>query len=141
MDPVTGFKVVTGVAGGLGAFSSGMQDAANSESAARLAETQALQRDTIARDDLMGFLSGLRAARAANGLSANTPNARILEREGRESANRDRLINRANDRQRAANFRSAAKAQRRGARLSLVTGAAQAGVPLAEYGANQGWFD
>lgn len=136
----TGFKVLTGVASGVSAFAGGMQEAANDESMARLADTQALQRDTLARNDLDDFLAGLRASRAANGLSAFSPNARVLEMDARETMDRDRLINRAGDRQRAANFRSSAKARRRGARLSLVTGVASGGVPLAEYGAEQGWF-
>lgn len=136
----TGFKVVSGVASGISAMSAGIQEAANDESMARLAETQALQRDTLSRGDLDDFLAGLRAARAANGLSAFSPNAMVLEKEARETMDRDRLINRASDRQRAANFRASAKARRSGARLSLVTGIAKGGVPLAEYGFEQGWW-
>lgn len=133
-------QAVAGVASGISAMSAGMQQAANDESMARLADTQALQRDTIARSDLDAHLAGIRAARAANGLTDYTPNARILDGEARQVMDRDRLINRADDRQRAANYRASAAARRRGARLSLITGVAQGAVPLAEYGATKGWY-
>lgn len=130
---LTAFKVAGPVLGGLAANAQGMNESARLESEARLAETQALQRDTAARDELSRFLSTIRASRAANGLSANSPNALILEKEARETSDQDRLRQRANDRQRAANFRAAAKSARQGARFSLLTGVAKGGVALGQF--------
>ncbi len=103
------------------------------DSEAKLAETQTLQRDTIAREDLNSFLSTVRASRAANGLSGDSPNAMLLEQTSVRNADRDRLIQRADGRQRAANFRTAAKSMRKTARYSLLTGYARSGVALAQY--------
>lgn len=142
MDPVTAFVALSAgsqVFGGIAAAASGMDEAARYESEARLADTQALQRDTLNRDELARFLSTVQAARSANGLSPNSPNAYVLEREAIESGDADRLRQRADDRQRASNFRAAAKSSRRTARLSLVTGIAGAGLPLAQYGIYKGW--
>jgi len=133
------FQVVAAVGKGLAARSEAMSESARAESEARLADTQALQRDTLARDDLNRFLSSVRASRAANGLSSQSPNAMVLEKEGRESSDHNRLVQRADDRQRAANFRTAAKSYRRKGNFSLLTGVASAGVPLAKYGAYKGW--
>ena len=135
-----GFQAVAAGATAVSSFAAGMQGAANDEAQAALAETQALQRDTLARQDLDALLSSITASRAANGLSVNSPNARILEDNARQTSDRDRLIERANDRQRAENFRASASARRRGAGLSLVTGAANTAVPIAQYGFSEGWF-
>ncbi|MGB1214966.1 MAG: hypothetical protein ACPG4X_16480 [Pikeienuella sp.] len=135
MDPATamvGLQVVSGVAKGMAGRAKGMSDAARQESEAQLAETQALQRDTIARDDLSAFLSSQRAARGANGLSATSPNALLLASEATLQGNRSREINRADDYQRAANYRTAAAASRDQGRMSLFTGVTQAGVSLAQ---------
>lgn len=140
MDPFTAFQVVAGVAGAVGSASASMDEAARYESEARLAETQALQRDTQNRDELTRFLSTVRAARAANGLSDTSPNAFLLEKDAIDTSDDERLRMRADDRQRASNFRYAAKSSRKSARYSLITGVAKAGVPLAEYGSYKGWF-
>lgn len=136
MDPmtlVTFAKAGSAVASGLGAMSQGMTEAARQDSEARLAETQALQRDTNARDDLNAHLSATRAARAANGLSALSPNALKLTSEANRIMTNERQIMTANDRQRAANLRAGAKASRQGAAISLVTGVAKAAVPVGQY--------
>lgn len=140
MDPFTAFSMVGGLAQGLAGNAAAMDEAARMEAQAVLADTQALQRDTLAREDLQRTLGGIRAARAANGLSADSPNARILEADSTRRSDRDRLIQRADDRQRAANFRAGAKSARSQGRWSLVGGIAKAGIPLAEYGVNKGWF-
>lgn len=136
MDPATAFtafKVIGGVAKGLAAHSQGMTDAARQESESLLAETQALQRDANSRDELTRFLSTTQAARSANGLSATSPNALVLMDEANLVSNRERMVQSSGDRQRAANLRAGAKASRSGARLSLLTGAVSAGIPLAEH--------
>lgn len=136
MDPVTAFvalQATSAVAGGLADSAGAMDDAARAESEARLADTQALQRDTIARDDLSRYLSTVRAARAANGLSANSPNAFLLEADAIETSDDERLRQRADDRQRAANYRAAAESARKRAKFSLFGGIVKAGIPLAQY--------
>ena len=135
---LTAFRVVGAVAGGLSERAKEMNEAARMQGEAALAETQALQRDTLAREDLRRFTGSIRAARAANGLSATSPNAMVLMDAATAESDRDRLMARADDRQRAANFRAAAKGLRRRANVSLVTGVATAGVPLAEYGFSSG---
>ena len=60
------FQVVGAVAGGLSKRAEAMDASARATSEARLAETQALQRDTAAREDLSRFLGTVRSARAAN---------------------------------------------------------------------------
>lgn len=143
-DPVTiftAFKVVAGVASTVATVSANMDQAARAESEARLADTQALQRDTIARDELTRYLSTVRAARGANGLSADSPNAWVLRKEADDTSTDERLRLRADDRQRAANFRASAKSYKKAGKFSLVTGLATgAGVPIAEYGAYKGWY-
>ncbi|WP_162947027.1 hypothetical protein [Ruegeria sp. EL01] len=139
MDPFTGFMVaasaVSSLASGAAQSANAMSEGARLDSEAKLAETQTLQRDTIARDDLNSFLSTVRASRAANGLSSNSPNAVLLETTSVRNADRDRVIQRADGTQRAANFRTAAKSARRSGRFSLLTGVLGAAVPLAQYGA------
>lgn len=136
---LTGFKIAGAVAGGLAQRATAMNQSAQAAAEAALAETQALQRDTLAREDLQRFIGSIRAARTANGLSATSPNAMLLERAAMEESDRDRLMARADDRQRAANFRAASKYYRRSGNVSLVTGVANAGVPLAEFGLYNGW--
>lgn len=137
---LTAFQVVGAVAGGVAAASQNMDQAARAESEARLADTQALQRDTQNRDELTRYLSTVRAARAANGLSANSPNAFLLEKNAASVSDDERLRMRADDRQRAANFRTAAKSYRKSAKFSLFGGVADAAVPLAQYGSYKGWY-
>lgn len=142
MDPVTGFAVASAgsaIMGGLSGRAQGMSDAARQESEARLADTQALQRDTIARGDLDAFLSTMRSSRAANGLSATSPNARVLEAEAIMQGNKGRLIERADSRQQAANLRAGAKASRSAGNWSLATGLVKAAIPISQYGMNRGW--
>ena len=134
-DPVTayiGFQAVSGVAKGVQGYAQGMNEAARQDAEARLADTQALQRDTIARDDLTRFLSSVAALRAANGLSARSPNAQVLFNDAVTQSDDTRLRQRADDRQRAANFRAAAKSYRSGARMSLATGVIDGGMSIAK---------
>lgn len=141
-DPVTIFtalSVVGSVAGGVAESSSQMDEAARYESEARLADTQALQRDTQNRDELTRFLSTVQVARASNGLSPNSPNAYVLERAAIDQSDDDRLRQRADDRQRNLNYLSAAKSSRRSAKFSLVTGFTNAAVPLGEYASYKGY--
>lgn len=133
MQAFTALQVVSAVAGGMSGRAEAMSESARAQSEARMAETQALQRDTIAREDLDTYLSSLRASRAANGLSHRSPNAFILERDSREAATHNRLVQRADDRQRAQNLRTAAKSYRKRGTMSLITGVGRAAVPLAEY--------
>ncbi|TNE62325.1 MAG: hypothetical protein EP341_00265 [Sphingomonadales bacterium] len=133
------FQVVGAAAQGLSMHAQAMNDKAQQELNAKLAETQALQRDTLAREDLLRSESTVRAARGANGLSGISPNAAVLFNERRKASDRDRLIQRADDRQRAENYRNAAKAAGSRARWSLATGLVKSAVPIAEYGAYQGW--
>ena len=123
-----------------GALFSGVADshakksqARNLDAQARLADTQALQRDTHSRSELSKFLSTTNSARAVNGLSAISPNAMKLLSEANRVSNSERLVQSSNDRQRAANLRAGAMSARRGARLSLITGVVNAGVPIAEF--------
>lgn len=135
-DPVTAFTILSAgasVAKGVSERAAAMDESARLESEARLAETQALQRDTQARDELTRFLSSVRAARSANGLSASSPNARLLEADAITTSDDERLRTRADDRQRAANFRTAAASARRSGTFSLLTGAFGAAVPLRDY--------
>ena len=135
MDPMTAFtalKVVGGVAKGLAGRSQAMTDAARQEAEASLAETQALQRDTASRDELTRFLSSTQAARAANGLSATSPNALKIMAEASQVSNSERMVMSSGDRQRAANLRAGASASRRAGNLSLLTGVVSGGIPLAQ---------
>jgi hypothetical protein len=135
MDPITLFAVATVASAGATAFAGqaeAMSDAARQESEARLADTQALQRDTQARDDLRRTISTIRSSRAANGLSARSPNARLLESETRRVADNERLVQVADYRQRAANMRAAAKSSRRRGKFSLLTGFTKAGTSIAQ---------
>jgi hypothetical protein len=129
-----GFQVAGAVAQGLGQRAEAMNEAARADAQARLADTQALQRDTIARGELDRFLSSVRAARAANGLSANSPNAQVLEAAAISQSDQERLLERSNYRQQAENFRTAASSYRSSAKWSLFTGLVNAAVPLAQYG-------
>jgi hypothetical protein len=134
-DPITatfvGLKAASSFADGLQGRAKNLNEAAKADAQARLADTQALQRDTAARDDLARFLSSVQASRAANGLSARSPNAQVLERDTVSRADDDRLRQRADDRQRAANFRAAGKSFRSAARMSLITGTMKAGASIA----------
>lgn len=133
------FQVVGAVAQGMQGHAQAMNQAAQQELQAKLAETQALQRDTIAREELLRAESTTRAVRAANGLSDTTPSGMQLFDDRRKASDRDRLVERADRRQTAANYRTAAKASRSQARWSLATGIVKAGVPLAQYGHYAGW--
>lgn len=128
MQAFTAFQVAGGVAKGVAGYQSGMADAARQTHEARLADTHALQRDANLRDELSRFLSTTRAARAANGLSATSPNALLLMKDANETSNRERKIMSDGDRQRAANLRAGAAASKRGARMSLLTGVISGGT-------------
>lgn len=136
MDPITAFTALSAVssaASGIAGYSSAMSEGAQQDLNARLAETQTLQRDTAAREELLRSESATRAARGANNLSALSPNANVLFKERRRASDRDRLIQRADGKQTAQNYRTAAASSRRKARMSLVTGAINTGIPIAEY--------
>lgn len=139
MQAFTAFQVIGAVAGGMADRAQNMDQAARADSEARLADTQALQRDTAARGELDRFLGTVSAARAANGLSSRSPNALLLEKEGMDVMDGERLRQRADDRQRAANFRAAAKGYRKAGRMSLLTGITNAFVPLGEFAAYKGY--
>lgn len=135
MDPVTAMvamQVAGGVAKGVAGHQSGMADAARQTHQARLADTQALQRDASLRDELTRFISTTTAARAANGLSATSPNALLLMKDARETSNKERRIMSNSDRQKAANLRAGAKASKRAARMSLLTGVIAGGSAYAK---------
>tara|TARA_R110002012_G_C11677298_1_gene614062 strand:- start:28885 stop:29301 length:417 start_codon:yes stop_codon:yes gene_type:complete len=135
MDPMTMFVVASAASAGaqaIGESQAQKQEAANMDAEARLADTQALQRDTQLRDELSIFMSSLKSARAANGLSSTSPNALLLAQNANEISSKERTTQTANDRQRAANLRAGAAGKRRGAKLSLITGLARAAVPIAQ---------
>jgi len=132
MEAYAGFQVVKAVAGGLSNRATAMNEAAKMEGEAALAETQALQRDTMARGELQRFIGSVRASRGANGLSAYSPNAMLLERAATNESRKGRLLARADDRQRAANFRAAAGGYRQSGNMSLITGVVDGGISLAQ---------
>ena len=134
-DPLTLTILSAGkaVAGGMAASAKSKDEARRLDAEARLADTQALQRDTQLRDELTRFMSATQSARAANGLSAYSPNAIKLMNEANRVSSQERTRMTANDRQRAANMRAGASSARRGARMSLLTGAVNAAVPIGEY--------
>lgn len=134
-DPVTLFAVTAAA----GAVATGVQQnqqakaqAARLDAEARLASTQALQRDTQARDELRRSLSAIQSARSANGLGIYSPNARLLEQETSRVSRREREITVADYRQRSANLTSEAAGTRRAGRMSLLTSAVKAAVPIAQ---------
>lgn len=126
-------KVGGAVFSAVGASQAAQSDAANMDAQARLADTQALQRDTQLRDELSRFLGSMNSARAANGLSASSPNAMMLMMNANKVSSKERTIQTANDRQRAANLRAGAAGARRRGRASLFTGLARAAVPIAQH--------
>lgn len=133
MDPITFVTAAKAASAGLGAVSSyakGVNEEARLKSEARLAETQALQRDTISREELGRTLSGIRAARGANGLSAFSPNALLLMKTAGDNSAQDRQINRSNSAQQAANLRASAKSAKRRGTLGLLTGMAKTAIPI-----------
>lgn len=134
-----GFSAVSAVAGGLSGRAQAMDAAARADAEARLAGTQTLQRDTIARQDLAEYLGSVNAARAANGLTNDSPNARAIRRQAIQQFNRDRLVDKADGSQRVANLRAQAKGYRRQGRFSLFKGLVKGAVPIGEYGLNNGW--
>lgn len=134
-------QVVGAAAGTMATVQQMRTQADEAELQAKLADTQALQRDTLAREDLMAAESAVRAARGAAGMSSSSPNADVLFDKRRDVMDRDRLVARADDLQRAQNFRTAAASKRSGARWSLATGLVNTGVKLGEWGSYSGWFD
>ncbi len=136
MDPATaifaGASAVSAFSKGKAASASALSDAERLDAEAQLADTQALQRDTDLREELSRFLSSTNSARAANGLSGTSPNALNLIQEATTVSSSERLIQTANDRQRAENMRTTARSKRRSARMSLFTGAIGAAVPLIQ---------
>lgn len=136
MDPVSAFTVFKAASAGATALakrSEAMGESAQQELNAKLAETQGLQRDTLAREELQRSESATRASRGANNLSALSPNAALLFKERRSASDRDRTVRRSDDRIRAHNFRNAAKAARRRGRMSLITGVFKTAAPIAEH--------
>lgn len=129
---LAGVQAVGAVAKGASESAQAMSDADRMEAEARLADTQALQRDTNLRDELNRFLSATESARAANGLSSSSPNALLLMKEAGRVSARERTIQTANDRQRAANLRAGARGRRKTARMSLFTGAIGGAIPLIQ---------
>ena len=136
-DPISGayvaLKAGSALAEGMQGRAQNLNEAAKADAQAKLADTQALQRDTAARDELERFIGSMRVARASSGMSLNSPNAIVLEQDSRNTSDDQRLRNRADDRQRAANFRAAAKSYKSAAKYSMVTGIAKAGMSIAQY--------
>jgi hypothetical protein len=133
---MTPFMILSAVSVGaqaIGENRAAQQEADNLDAQARLADTQALQRDTQLRDELSRFMSSMQSSRAANGLSANSPNALLLMKNANKVSSEERTRSTANDRQRAANLRAGAANTRRGGRLSLATGILSAAVPIAQH--------
>jgi len=109
-----------------------LSEADRMESEAFLADTQALQRDTALRGELDRSLSTNLAARAANGLSALSPNAMKLMNEARTVSDNERRIMVGDYKMKGRNLRVAASAKRAGARRSLLTGVIGAAIPIAQ---------
>lgn len=133
MDPFTALTAGSALLKGVAGAKAGNQEAANMEAEARLADTQALQRDTQLRDELSRFMSSMQSSRSANGLSNSSPNAMMLMANANKVSSEERTRMTANDKQRAPNLRAGAKSKRRGVKFSLVTGIATAAVPVAQY--------
>lgn len=140
MEAAAGYaitKSASALSSGLQGRNDALARSAEARNQAYLADTQAIQRDTLSRDELQRTLSGIRAARAANGLSSTSPNARILERDAITNADRDRLVQVGDYRVKASSLRQTASQYRSLGRMSLLTGAVSATVPLAQYRLNQ----
>lgn len=132
MDPFSIAGAISAGAQAIGGARAANAEAANMEAEARLADTQALQRDTDLRDELSRFMSTMKSSRAANGLSTSSPNALLLMQDATKVSSEERTTLTANDRQRAANLRSGAASRRSSGRLSLFTGLGRAAVPIAQ---------
>lgn len=128
-----GLSAASSAAQGLSASAAAKSEANQMDAEARLADTQALQRDTQLRDELSRFMSSMKSSRAANGLSMSSPNALLLMQDANKVSSEERTTQTANDRQNAANLRAGAANARSSAKLSLFTGLARAAVPIAQY--------
>lgn len=132
-DPITMFSVMkagSAVASGIGKFQEARQQAANDELQGFVAGTRALERDANTRNELNATLSSIRASVAASGLSITSPTSRAVMDDANTKLTRERLIGSTNDRIEAGNYKSRAKARRRSAPMSLITGAVNAGPSL-----------
>lgn len=125
-------KTTTTVAQSVAGFQQARNEAANDEVAAYTADTRALQRDAVARDDLNRTLAAIRANIAASGMSLFSPTSRAVLAETDTTLNRERVIASGNDRTEAANLRRSARSKRSYAPISLVTGAARAAPSLID---------
>lgn len=117
---------------GIAAKQNAEAQAAREELNARLEETNGLQRDTIAREELAATLGSIRAARGGRGLTS--PTALSFLQEADERLSSDRTVELLNSRQRAADRRQSARQLRRQGRISLISGVSQAGLSLFETG-------
>jgi len=125
------------VGSGISAF--GAADAANEEAgrlktAATYARAKADETDTRLREEMMSTLGTLRAARAAAGVSMDSPTQDAVEGRERTYAERNIKTMRANQEADAREAERASEAKRRSARMSLVSGAFDAvGAGLKTY--------
>lgn len=133
MEAFVILSAVSSAAQGLAGHAAGKAEANRLDAQARMADTQAIQRDTQMRDELSRFMSSMKSARSANGLSNTSPNALLLMANANKVSSQERTTMTANDRQNAANLRAGAASARQGAKFSLITGIAKAAVPIAQY--------
>lgn len=143
MDPVSATaavavgKTASSVLGGFAARSQALDAEAQAKSEAYLAGTQTLQRDTASRNELTSFLSTVKVARSANGLSPFSPNARVLESASVAQATKDRIRQRTDGNIEQQNFLNAAKQYRSSGNIALATGLVKGGISLGQYKMNQ----
>jgi hypothetical protein len=97
-------------------------EASRLKTAGVLARAAADETDTRMREELQSTLGNIRAARAAAGVSMDSPTQDAIEGEERRIAERNIKTQRANQEAQAADYDAAAAAKRRSARLALITG-------------------
>lgn len=102
---------------------------------AKIADTRAMQVDAERRQELDRSIGSIIATRAGD-LGGLSPTALAFIDEANTNINNTRLREVANEKQRAADFRYAAKSLRSSARVSLLSGAFQAGTSLLQGGYN-----
>lgn len=131
-DPVTaalvlqaGKSVADGAAGAAQAQGERQRASANSY----IAQTRAIQTDTVARQGMESELATMRAVFGANQQRANVSTLQLLQ-ELRDARMRERRINVGNEQSRAADWRMEARNQGRRATASMASGVIGAGPSM-----------
>lgn len=132
MDPATFALVaqgVSGVAGGVAAYSSAKGQKEQAERNAYVGRTRALQTDVSARQGLESELATMRSVMGVNGQKQNVGTAAISD-ELRNTRGRERRIEFGNRNTEAADFRTQAANAGSAARSGLLGGLLKAGPSL-----------